>query len=167
MHGQGGPFDSVTVVAGPGVSTHGYQSWAYGRHYRTAWLAPIRVPFVHVSQYAGGLRPTAAGTNPEGLTLGLEAADGRTYEFQGVSPDVSGLLPDYAEQMISARGLRDQMTALLPGALLVTSALEEAVDGVPRSAVLAVLADAEGLDPYRDLFANQLGVFRRRPDEDA
>src|SRR5512143_3992527 len=66
--------ESTTVAMGARYHAGALHRWVYGSGYRQLWEKPIRLPVLHLDQYAGGLHPTKVGGGAQTRSLRLETA---------------------------------------------------------------------------------------------
>lgn len=157
------PAESVTVVAGAEYKRGGLYRTFFGRHYRTLWTTPIRVPVLRLALYAGGLKPTERGGGQQTTSLRLEDATGREYQFRSVDKDPSSILPEELRGTVADDIVQDQISAGHPvGATLVAPILAAAgVLHMPPT--LVVMADDPALGEFQAEFKGILGTIEERP----
>ncbi len=156
--------DSVTVVAGD-YSAGWLKRLFFGSDYRDLWSVPLRVPYLKVREYAGGLTPVRTGGYGQTISLHFDGADGRRYVFRSMDKDLSrrlaeGLLGPFVEDII-----QDQTSAYHPAAALVTSSLVEAAGVLAAKPQLFVMPDDAALGEFREAYAGMLGMIMENPDE--
>ena len=157
--------DSVTVVADPDLGKGKIRRVILGDHYRDLWLTPIRVPMLDLAREGGGLTPTRKGGGLQTRSLRFKGGDGKEYVFRALEKDPSKVLPEELRGTLASDILRDQMSAMHPGAALVVPpflAAAGVLHTVPR---LAVMPDDPKLGEFRAEFANELGTIEERPTE--
>src|SRR2546426_3304039 len=116
--GQGAvlpPPRTITLAAGPEYRAGWLHQVLFGRHYRDLWTTSIEVEVLDLAAFAGGLTPLRRGGGGQTRALRLAGADGRHYVFRSVNKQPSWLPPDLRET-IAERAVRDQISALDPGA---------------------------------------------------
>ncbi|MFB3112429.1 MAG: BamA/TamA family outer membrane protein, partial [Gemmatimonadales bacterium] len=156
--------DSVTVVAGD-YSAGWLKRLFFGSDYRDLWSVPIRVPYLNLREYAGGLTPVRTGGYGQTISLHFDGADGRRHVFRSMDKDLSrrlaeGLLGTFVEDII-----QDQTSAYNPAAALVTSPLVEAAGVLAASPQIFVMPDDAALGEFREAYAGMLGMIMENPDE--
>ena len=156
--------DSVTVVAGD-YSAGWLKRLLFGSDYRDLWSVPIRVPYLKLREYAGGLTPVRTGGFGQTISLHFDGADGRRYVFRSIDKDLSrrlaeGLLGTFVEDIV-----QDQTSAYNPAAALVTSSLVEAAGVLAAKPQLFVMPDDPALGEFREAYAGMLGMILENPDE--
>ncbi len=159
------PFGrTVTVVAGPEYRAGWLHETLFGRHYRDLWTRPIEVEVLDLDAFAGGLTPLRRGGGAQTRSLRWSGADGREYVFRSVNKQPVWLPPDL-RATIADRVVRDQISALHPGAALVAAPLLAAAGVLHAQPHLFVLPDDPRLGEFRTEFAGVLGILEERPDE--
>ncbi|HEU5219746.1 MAG TPA: hypothetical protein VFU23_13895, partial [Gemmatimonadales bacterium] len=161
---QYAPADSVTVVPGARYKAGGLHRLFFGTHYRPLWTTAIRVPVLHLSQFAGGLKPTQRGGGQQTKSLRLRGADGREYQFRSVTKDPSVILPPELRGTVADRIIQDQMSAGHPAGPVVVPLILDSVHVLHTHPILVQMPDDPALGEFRD-FANMLGTIEERPGE--
>src|SRR3989441_1538831 len=165
--GQGAvlpPPRTITLAAGPEYRAGWLHQVLFGRHYRDLWTTSIEVEVLDLAAFAGGLTPLRRGGGGQTRALRLAGADGRHYVFRSVNKQPSWLPPDLRET-IAERAVRDQISALHPGAALVAAPLLGAAGVLHAQPFLVVMPDDPRLGDFRAEFAGMLGILEERPRE--
>src|SRR3989441_1439102 len=165
--GQGAvlpPPRTITLAAGPEYRAGWLHQVLFGRHYRDLWTTSIEVEVLDLAAFAGGLTPLRRGGGGQTRALRLAGADGRHYVFRSVNKQPSWLPPDLRET-IAWRAVRDQISALHPGAALVAAPLLGAAGVLHAQPFLVVMPDDPRLGDFRGEFAGMLGILEERPRE--
>jgi hypothetical protein len=161
--------ESTTIAPGPQYRKSGIWTVFAGRHYRTLWGTPIRVPVLDLEHFAGGLRPLEAHTGSQTKSLRLAGADGREYQFRSVDKDPTATLAPELRGTAYSRALRDGVSASFPAAPLVANGLLATAGVLTDSQSLALMPDDPALGEFRSEFKGVLGLIERRtaaPDEE-
>lgn len=156
---------SILVTAGREYAAGALHRFVLGEHHRDVWTTPIRVPTLDLSTFAGGLTPLQAHTGSQTVSLRLEGADGRTYQFRSVHKTPANMLPEHLRNTVVADLLRDGASSSHPLGALVVSRLLTATGVLHAPPVLAVMPDDSVLGVHREAFAGMLGLLQERPDE--
>ncbi len=156
--------ESVTVVAGD-YSAGWLKRIFFGSDYRDLWTTPIRVPYLDLHSYGGGLTPERTGGFGQTISLHFVGADGKRYVFRSIDKDLSrrleeGLLGTFVEDII-----QDQTSAYNPAAALVTAPLVEAAGVLAAKPEMFVMPDDPTLGEFREGYAGMLGTIMENPDE--
>jgi Omp85 superfamily domain len=155
--------DSVQTVAGPHYRAGAVKRFLLGRSYRELWAAPVRVPVLDLSSFAGGLTPTETGGGNQTLSLRFRGADGKEYAFRSVDKD-----PGRGEGGRSGPAewlLQDQVSSQNPAGALVAGRLMDASGALHVDPLLFVMPDDPRLGEFRAQFAGMLGQMEERPDD--
>lgn len=154
---------TATVQAGARYRAGGLHRLLLGSSYRDLWAAPVTVPVLDLSTYAGGLTPTGTGGGNQTKSLRLRGADGREYAFRSVDKVQTQTLPKDLQRTLGAWVVQDQVSSFWPAAGVTAHALEAAA-GVPHTTErLFVMPDDPRLGQYRAQFAGMLGTLEERP----
>ena len=158
-----GASRDTTLAASERFRAGSLHRFFMGDNYRDEWGTPIRVPFLDLRTYAGGLRPTETGGGFQTLSLRFEGKDGRQYVFRPVRKGVS--LPDVYRNTIIFDLIADARSSLhpvspVPGPPILAAA--GVLHPVPQ---LFVMPDDPLLGEFRKDFAGQLGTVEERPDD--
>ena len=157
------PKDSVTVVPGAHYAASSLHRFFFGTRYRALWTTPIKVPVLHLGQFAGGLTPTVRGGGQQTKSLRFSAPDGREYQFRSVDKDPTGVLPPELRETFAAYLLQDQISSGHPAGPLVVAPLLAAAGVLHPDPVLVQMADDPALGEFRKDFAGLLGMIEERP----
>ena len=171
--------DSVTVVADSTFGRGRLRRFLLGSDYRDLWATPIRVEVLDLHRFGGGLKPLRRGSGQQTVSLRLEGADGREYQFRLLRKDLQIVGPRSAEgdRMAVLLGMgredfrgtfvgsvvRDQISAIHPGGSLVLPPILEAAGVLHAPPLLRYLPDDPLLGEFKAEFANQLGTIEERP----
>ena len=163
-HGPSATTDSATVAPGLQYRKSGFWTVFAGRHYRSLWVTPIRVPVLDIEHFAGGLRPLRAHTGSQTKSLRLAGADGREYQFRSVDKDPTATLAPELRGTAYGRALRDGVSASFPAAPLVANGLLESAGVLVQPQFLAMMPDHPALGEFRSDFKGVLGLIEERTD---
>src|SRR3954464_4317250 len=118
-------------AAGPQYRASGLHRFLLGKEYRPAWSTPIRVPFLDLDHFAGGLTVVSKGGGQQTKSLLLRAEDGREFFFRSIDKDPSAALPLELRGTVASSVVRDQTSSAFPTAPLVVNRLLDAA-GIPH-----------------------------------
>jgi hypothetical protein len=133
-----------------------------GDGYRDLWTTPIHAPVVDLRGFAGGLTPVRRGGGRQTRSLRLRGADGREYVFRSLDKDQALALTPLRRALVG-RFRQDQVSALHPGAALVSAGLQDAAGVTNATLWLGVMPDAPELGAFRADFARLPGTLQVRP----
>lgn len=157
--------DSVTNVPGPQYRAGWLSRVLFGGNYRDLWTTPIRVAVLDLDTYADDLKPVRRGGFGQTNSLHFEDDDHTRYVFRSVDKDPSRRLAEELKGTFVEDIIRDQISALHPGAALVVAPLLDAANILQAQPELYVMPPHRRLKSHRDAFANVLGLMMVNPDE--
>ena len=139
-----------------------------GANYRDLWSAPIRVPFLDLATFAGGVHPTKTGGGAQTRTLHLVTPNDQEFVFRPVYKALLMDLEGFSGTIVE-KAMIDGLSASHPLAPLIPPAFLEAARIPHASPILFVMPDDERLGTFRKEFAGMLGMIEAYPNvpEDA
>ncbi|HET9515443.1 MAG TPA: BamA/TamA family outer membrane protein [Gemmatimonadales bacterium] len=155
--------DSATVIADPAIGRGGLRRFLLGDHYRDLWTLPLRVPVLDLATEAGGLTPVRRGGGLQTKSLRLHGGDGREYVFRLMLKDATNVVPPELRETLAEDIVRDQMSAMHPGAALVAPPILEAAGVLHVTPRFFQMPDDPRLGEFRAEFGNQFGMLEERP----
>ncbi|WP_207427691.1 metallophosphoesterase [Pedobacter sp. SYSU D00535] len=159
--------DSVKVIAaGPQYKASEYKKRLYGEHYRETWATPVKVPYLDLTTFAGGLTPLKMGGGKQTTSLQLEGKDGNVYQFRTISKDPSALLPEGFLRTFADDLFQDQISSAHPYGGLIIPQMAKAIGIFYVTPKLVYMPYSRLLGPYLQQVGGQLGTIEARPDED-
>jgi hypothetical protein len=157
------PRSDSTVRASDHYGAGGLHRLMLGPNYRDLWSAPITVPFLDLTTFAGGVLPTKTGGGAQTRTLHFVTRNDVEFVFRPVHKallmDLEGFEGTVVEAaMIDGLSASHPLAPLIPPAFLVAA-------GIPHaSPILVVLPDDERLGTFRKEFAGMLGMIEEFPN---
>jgi hypothetical protein len=133
-----------------------------GDNYRDVWGTPIRVPFVDLESFAGGLRPLKEGGGMQTKSLRLAGRDGKEYVFRSVHKSRL-VLPDEFKGTLVWTAFKDGLSAMQPAAPVMAAPIVEAGGILHPRPALAVMPDDSLLGEFRKDYAGLLGTLEEYP----
>ncbi|HEY0899130.1 MAG TPA: metallophosphoesterase, partial [Sphingobacteriaceae bacterium] len=159
--------DSVRVIAaGEQYSAGPWKEKWFGEHYRDTWATPIKVKYLVLATYAGGLTPIKLGGGKQTTSLQFQGKDGNLYQFRTISKDPSSLLPEGFARTFADDFVQDQISSAHPYGGLIVPGMAKAVGVFNVSPELVYMPHSRILGPYLDEVGGKLGTIEARPDED-
>ena len=155
--------ESVMVAAGKHYDAGPFKRSMLGDTYRDLWTTPIKVPVLDLKSFAGGLTPTEVGTGQSTRSLRFTNPDGREYVFRMVDKYRVSTPPALVGTLVD-RIFRDQVSALHPGAALISAPIMHAAKTLHPTPSLAVMPDSPLLGQFRREFAGTLGMIEEYPN---
>lgn len=154
--------DSATVAAGARYQAGALHRWIIGDTYRDLWVTPVRVPVLHLSTFAGGLKPTKAGGGLQTKSLRFDAANGAEYVFRLSDKSVNSG-PKILKDTPADRIFQDQVSAMHPAASPISAAMLEPLGVLHPTARLMLMADDPLLGEFRKEFGGKYGMIEEYP----
>ncbi|HEY0055806.1 MAG TPA: metallophosphoesterase, partial [Pedobacter sp.] len=159
--------DSVKVLAaGEQYQASNFKRNFYGEHYRDAWATPVKVNYLDLSTFAGGLTPLKMGGGKQTTSLQLQGKDGNVYQFRTISKDPSTLLPQGFIRTFADDFFQDQISSAHPYGGLIIPDMAKAIGIYYVSPQLVYMPYSRLLGPYIQQVGGKLGTIEARPDED-
>lgn len=165
--GQNGPRASpradTTLRASDQYNAGGLHRVMLGTNYRDLWSAPIAVPFLDLTTFAGGVLPTRTGGGAQTKTLHFVTLEDVEFVFRPVHKALLMDLEGFEGTIVEA-AMVDGLSASHPAAPLIPPAFLEAA-GIPHAVpILVVMPDDERLGKFRKEFAGMLGMIEAYPN---
>jgi hypothetical protein len=156
----------VQVSASQDYEVSKFKRWLLGENYRPEWQQKVQVPVFDLGKMHGGLKVVQLGGGFQTRSLRLADANGREYVLRSVEKYPANALPRPLRETVAADVLKDQISASHPYGPLVVPALSEAAGLYHTNPRYFYIPDDPRLGKYRAGFANTLGLFEERPDDD-
>lgn len=155
--------DSAVVIGGDYASRNFYKTF-FGEHYRSAWLAPIKVAIIDLEKEQ--LTPIKQGGGFQTTSLRLRKPDGSQWVFRSIAKNVEKILPEDVRGTLSQDILQDQISASHPYAAWVVPGLAKAAGVAHAIPTIGVVKDSPLLGEFRETFKNLLVLYEQRPYKD-
>jgi len=157
--------DSVTVAAGAEYASSWFKQLWFGRHYRSSWIEPVKVPYLDLNTTYHGLKVIGKGGGRQTTSLKMEAADGKEYVFRSVNKDPYRALGYELRGTVVADVLKDQTSTQQPYGAMVVSPLLDKIEILHATPELFVLPDDDKMGLFRKDYANLFGMLEERPTD--
>jgi hypothetical protein len=155
--------DSVIVKVRPKYNRVGaLHRTVFGENYRKEWSADTKLPYIKISEVAGGLKPLKLGGGHQTLSLRLADAKGEEWTLRTIVKDPSVLLPPELRQTFARDVLDDAMSAQHPFSPLVVQDLAAAA-GIPHAEpIIGVVQKDSALGQFSKQFEGQVCLLEMR-----
>jgi hypothetical protein len=150
-------------AAGERYQAGGVHKFIFGKHYRDEWAKLVKVPYLDLGSFAGGLTPIKEGSGRQTKSLRFEAANGKQYQFRSVDKEPSQALPPKLRETEFAKIAQDQISLSPPYGALVVPPIAKATGVLHVEPQLFIMPDDERLGEFRKEFAGMLGMIEERP----
>src|SRR5690348_6743686 len=155
--------DSVTVKVRPKYNrVNGVHRKVFGENYRKEWSTDTKLPFIRISEVAGGLKPLKLGGGHQTVSLRLVDAKGEEWTLRTIVKDPSVLLPPELRETFARDVLDDAMSAQHPFSPLVVQDLAAAA-GIPHAEpIIGVVQQDNALGDFSKQFEGQVCLLEMR-----
>ncbi len=154
-----------TLAAGREYKASKFKRKIFGEHYRGEWATPVKVPYLDLSTFAGGLTPLQLGGGKQTTSLRLKGKDGYEYQFRTIDKDPSALLPEGFVKTFADDLVQDQISSANPYGSLVVPGLAKAIGVYHTNPQLVYMPYSTILGPYIQEVGGKMGIIEIRPDE--
>lgn len=154
-----------TAIAGAHYRAGWFHRLFLGAHNRHLWTAPVVVPVLDLSRYAGGLTATGCGGRRQTKSIRFVGADGRQYVFRPIDKDPTLALPPDLRETFVRSIIQDQISAAHPGGPLVVAPLLDAARVLHAAPRFVELPDDPRLAAVDCAKPGLLGMIEERPTE--
>ena len=155
-----------TLPASTYYKASGFRHWLMGLNYRHEWKEPVSLPVFDIGTMHGGLKVLQRGGGFQTKSLRLADSTGREYVLRSVEKYPDAALPRILRETLAADVVRDQISASHPYGALVAAPLAEATGVYHTNPQYFIIPDDPRFGRYLKGFANTIGLFEERPDED-
>jgi len=154
--------ESTTAKAGD-YNVNGFSKFLLGRHYRTTWDTPVKVPYLDLENTFGGLTIYEKGGGHQTTSLKIKGGDGREYAFRSVDKDPLQLLPFELQESIIAKVMQDVTSWQQPYGAMAVGSLLDATDILHASPKLYMMPPSKKLGAFKHKYSNLLGMLEEKP----
>src|SRR5690606_15209658 len=136
-----------------------------GDHYRSVWATPVKINYLDLTTFAGGLTPLQLGGGKQTTSLRLIGKDSIQYQFRTVNKDPAALLPTGFETTFAEDILQDQISSAHPFGALIIPQMATAAGIYHTKPQLVYMPYSRLLGPYISEVGGKIGIIEVRPDE--
>ncbi|QHL87812.1 BamA/TamA family outer membrane protein [Nibribacter ruber] len=157
---------TATLPASQVYKASKFREWLLGTNYRPEWSTPVTLPLFDIGAQKGGLKVVQRGGGFQTVSLRLEDSTGRQYVLRSVEKYPDAALPAVFRKTIAADVVKDQISASHPYGSLVVTPLADAAGVYHTNPQYFAIPNDPRFGRYLKGFANTIGLFEERPDED-
>ncbi len=158
--------DSTKTLAASGEYDAGqFKRSLFGEHYRQTWATPVKVKYLDMSIFAGGLTPVKLGGGHQTTSLELQGKDDHTYTFRLIDKDPSSKLPEGFLKTFAEDFVQDQISSSHPYAALIIPPMAKSIGIYHTDPQLVYMPFTTSLGPYIQQIGGKLGIVEAKPDE--
>ena len=158
-------YGDMEVVAGSEYKSGAWKKMWLGKHYRTTWTQPVKVPSLDLDNTFGGLKIYKKGGGRQTTSLKFKAEDGTQYTFRSVNKDPSKAFNYILRPTFITPLFRDQTSTQSPYGAMAVSALLDETDLLHARPKLYVLPDDPKLGVFQKKYGNLLGMLEDNPSK--
>jgi hypothetical protein len=148
-----------------------YNRSAFGRfilgdHYRKSFNVDLKLDFLDLNTFKGGLEPLKKGGGNQTQSIRLEAANGRQFAMRSLAKDPSATLGYELGQSSAVQKLvEDAFTAAHPLSALPVVGLAEAAGVLHTNPAVYYVPSQPALGKYNPQFGGKAYLVEERPDD--
>ncbi|MDB5120453.1 MAG: hypothetical protein JWN56_1671 [Sphingobacteriales bacterium] len=158
--------DSTKIItASEGYKAGKFKRNVFGEHYRDTWSKPIKVNYLDMNTFGGGLTPVKLGGGNQTTSLQLEGKDGHSYTFRTIDKDPSSKLPEGFLKTFAEDFVQDQISSAHPYGALIVPVMAKAIGIYHTDPKLVYMPYTTSLGPYIQQIGGKLGIIEVKPDE--
>ena len=154
--------DSATVVIGEDFAAGGFHRAMLGDNYRDLWTRQVRLPVLHLSTFAGGVKALRVSGGKQTRSLRIAGPDSVEYVFRPIYKEGVNL-PDEWKGSLVYSIFRDAGSASHPGATAAAVPTVTLSGALHPDPILVVIGDDPNLGEFRKEFAGLAGSFEAYP----
>jgi len=158
-----GPWAADTIAIAGDYSAGILTKLFLGKHYRTSWNAPVKVPYLDLKNRYNGLSIYEKGGGHQTTSLKIKGGDGKEYVFRSVDKDPGQLLPFALQGTVISRVLHDITSMQQPYGAMAIGTMLDATDILHVSPKLYMLPPSDDLGPFKNRYSNLLGMLEEKP----
>ncbi len=160
--------DSVKVMAAnPEYNQRGkFGRWFLGDHYRKEWAQPVKLQYLDIKNYKGGLQPIKKGGGKQTLSLRLQNPDSIQYNIRSIDKNPSAIVPGALKNTFASDLAQDQISSAHPYGALTIPKMADAIGVYHTDPELFYVPYTPMLGPYMQEFGGMMSLVEIRPDED-
>lgn len=158
-------YPDTIVVAGSEYKSGTWKKMWLGKHYRTTWTQPVKVPSLDLDNTFGGLTIYKKGGGRQTTSLKFKATDGTRYTFRSVNKDPSKAFNYKLRPTFITPLMRDQTSTQSPYGAMAVAALLDEIDILHATPKLYILPDDPKLGTFQKRYGNLLGMLEDNPSK--
>lgn len=153
---------AITKVRPKYNNVNGLHRTFFGENYRQEWSVDIKLPYIRISEVAGGLKPLRLGGGHQTVSLRLADPKGEEWVLRTIVKDPSILLPLELRKTFAKDVLDDAMSAQHPFSPLVVQDLAKAA-GVPHAEpIIGIVHRDDMLGEFNKQFEGVVCLLEQR-----
>ncbi|MFK8007281.1 MAG: ShlB/FhaC/HecB family hemolysin secretion/activation protein [Saprospiraceae bacterium] len=158
-------YVDTLAIAGPEYKSGAWKKIWLGKHYRTTWTQPVKVPTLDLDTTYGGLTIYKKGGGRQTTSLKFKADDGTQFTFRSVNKDPSKAFNYKLRPTFITPLMRDQTSTQSPYGAMTVAALLDEIDILHATPTLYILPDDPKLGVFQKRYGNLLGMLEDNPSK--
>lgn len=159
-----GQKKDTLIAAGPQYAKPAFYQWLWGKHFRTEWTTPVKVPVIHLDTAEGGLKVHKAGGGKQTFSLRFKNAEKQEFNIRTVDKEFARTAPEMLKGTFVEDIVADLTSLMHPyGAITVPYMAEKAGVYYSKNKIVFVPHQA-ALDSFNQFYGNRLYLFEQRAD---
>ncbi|MGM9478180.1 BamA/TamA family outer membrane protein [Pedobacter sp. GSP4] len=155
--------DSVWVRLIPKYdSVSNFHRKIFGENYRKEYALETKVPVIHLSDFAGGLKAVQRGGGNQSKSIRLQDKNGNEWVLRSVEKYPEVLLPPALRQTFARDIIKDNMSAQHPFSALLVPVFAEAIGAPHSSPIIGLVAADKNLGEFAADFVNTVALLEER-----
>lgn len=138
----------------------------WGRNWRTAWVTPVRVPFLWLDKVDGGLTPSKNNGGNETKGLKLTSPTGKEYALRSVNKSRNDVVPKEFKGTFVEDIIQDGVSMSHPYGALALPLMEDSAGIYHAEPQLVYLPKQPALDSLNDKYGDDLYMIEQRMSGD-
>lgn len=153
---------AVTKIRAKYNKVNGLHRTFFGENYRKEWSVDAKLPYIKISEVAGGLKPLRLGGGHQTISLRLASPKGEEWVLRTIVKDPSILLPPELRETFAKDVLDDAMSAQHPFSPLVVQDLAQAA-GIPHAEpIIGIVQRDDMLGEFNKQFEGVVCLLEQR-----
>lgn len=160
---QGAYPGEVAIAGGPEYKAGWWKQIWLGKHYRSTWITPVKVPYLNLDTIQGGLTIYKKGGGRQTTSLKFKSGNGTEYTFRSVNKDPAKALDYHLRPSFASGVIRDQTSTQHPYGAMAVAPLLDKVGILHATPTLFVLPDDPKLGPFQAKYGGLFGMLEENP----
>jgi hypothetical protein len=153
----------VEVVAGEEYNVGKWKQFWWGKHYRTTWTTPVKVPYLNLETTFNGLTVYKKGGGRQTTSLKFRSADNTVYVFRSVNKDPAKAFDYKLRPTLVSTITKDQTSTEHPYGAMAIDPLLNKIDILHAQPTLYLLPDDERLGNFQEKYGKLFGMLEENP----
>ncbi len=153
------------VVAGEEYKASNWKQFWWGKHYRSTWTIPVKVPYLDLDTTFGGLKVYKKGGGRQTTSLKFRSADKSVYVLRSVNKDPSKAFNYKLRPTLVSVIIKDQTSTQHPYGAMAVDPLLDKINILHAHPTLYILPDDGKLGQFQYKYGNLFGMLEENPSK--